>query len=140
MADVKQVIVMRTDLGMRKGKMIAQGAHASIAFLTMKVRGRITDYFNPEDNPLFYVVSPFRVSPEEKEWMEGRFTKVVVRVESEQELLEIYEKAKAAEVTTHLITDAGLTEFHGELTHTCVGLGPNYSDEIDKITGHLQLL
>jgi peptidyl-tRNA hydrolase len=28
--DVKQLIVMRTDLNMRKGKMIAQGAHASI--------------------------------------------------------------------------------------------------------------
>ena len=41
----KQVIVMRKDLGMRKGKMIAQGAHASLKVLTDRRRSVDDDTF-----------------------------------------------------------------------------------------------
>lgn len=130
MSDVKQVIVMRTDLNMRKGKMIAQGAHASIAFLTnkMKYKG-----FDPSKRII-------DITPQEDAWMEGRFTKICVRVDSEEQLDEIHAKATEAGLVSHLITDAGLTEFDGVPTKTCLAIGPDYSEKIDVITGDLKLL
>lgn len=123
MATVKQVIVMRHDLGMRKGKMVAQGAHASIAFLTRRLQKS----------------NPPELRPVELEWINGIFAKICARVDSEQELLDIYEKAQAAGLEAHLITDSGLTEFNGQPTNTCVGIGPDYAEKIDGITGHLKL-
>ena len=119
---VKQVIVMRNDLGMRKGKMIAQGSHASISFLTRKIQ------------------SGRKMTDVEQQWVNDRFTKICVRVDSEQELIDIHNKALANGVESHLITDAGLTEFNGVPTKTCLALGPDYASKIDAITGHLKLL
>ena len=72
--------------------------------------------------------------------MESSFTKITVSVDSEDELIDIYNKAKDAGLTVHLITDSGLTEFHGIPTKTCLAIGPNFSEKIDPITGHLKLL
>lgn len=119
---VKQVIVMRNDLGMRKGKMIAQGSHASISFLTRKLQ------------------SNRKMTDVEQQWVNDRFTKICVRVDSEQELIDIHNKALANGVESHLITDAGLTEFNGVPTKTCLALGPDYASKIDAVTGHLKLL
>jgi len=119
---VKQVIVMRNDLGMRKGKMIAQGSHASISFLTRKLQ------------------SGRKMTDVEQQWVNDRFTKICVRVDSEQELIDIHNKALSHGVESHLITDAGLTEFNGVPTKTCLALGPDYANKIDTITGHLKLL
>lgn len=117
----KQVIVMRNDLNMRKGKMIAQGAHASISCLLQFV--------------LFDTIQ----SPIVKAWLTGGMTKICVRVESEAELLDIEKKATDAGLAVHLITDAGHTEFSGP-TMTCLAIGPNRVEEIDAITGSLKLL
>jgi len=122
----KQVIVMRNDLNMRKGKMISQGCHSSLSFLSKRV-------FEKKDGDPYF-------SDAELEWFKGSFAKVCVRVNSEEELLEIYNKAKEAGLEVHLITDSGKTEFHGVSTRTCLAIGPDYSEKIDKITGHLQLL
>jgi PTH2 family peptidyl-tRNA hydrolase len=119
---IKQVIVMRNDLGMRKGKMIAQGSHASISFLTRKLQ------------------SGRKMTDVEQQWVNDRFTKICVRVDSEQELIDIHNKAFLNGVESHLITDAGLTEFNGVPTKTCLALGPDYASKIDAITGHLKLL
>lgn len=118
----KQVIVIRKDLNMRKGKMVAQGCHASIAFLTRK-------YQAGEE-----------LTPIQKEWVFGRFTKICVSVDSEAELLQIQAKAKAAGIECHLIEDAGFTEFHGVLTKTCLALGPDRASRIDAVSGQLKLL
>lgn len=123
MEDVKQVIVIRNDLNMRKGKMVAQGAHASCSFMSFKLQSG----------------SP-KLSKEEEQWIQGSFAKVCVRVDSEEELLEIYQKAKDAMLTVHLITDSGKTEFNGVPTKTCLAIGPAAVGKIDKITGHLKLL
>lgn len=128
--NTKQVIVMRNDLNMRKGKQIAQGSHSSISFLTKNV---IFD-----KNKL--IIDPKIDIEILKSWMDGSFTKICVRVDSEEELLEIYQKAIDCGLPAHLITDAGFTEFHGVPTKTCVAIGPYISEEIDKITGHLKLL
>jgi peptidyl-tRNA hydrolase, PTH2 family len=74
-----------------------------------------------------------------QDWLEGSFTKVCVSVNSEQELLAIYEAAIKAGLPCSLIKDAGHTEFK-EPTLTCCAIGPAYSGEIDKITGALSLL
>jgi PTH2 family peptidyl-tRNA hydrolase len=73
------------------------------------------------------------------EWIESGFTKVCVRVDSEEQLLEVYQRAKDAGLAAHLITDSGKTEFDGVPTKTCCAIGPDYSDRIDKVTGHLEL-
>lgn len=123
MSDIKQVIVMRNDLGMRKGKMIAQGAHASMAFLGHFLRSDVRD-----------------LTEEESSWIDGSFTKICVYVNSQEELLEIYSKAKDAGLTVHMITDSGKTEFNGVHTRTCLAIGPHSSEKINNITGHLPLL
>lgn len=121
----KQVIVMRKDLGMRKGKMIAQGAHASLKALLD----------SGDLGPM--AAEPARI------WLKGSFTKICVSVNSEEELVAIYEKARQkfdSDCPLTLITDAGRTEFNGVPTKTCCAIGPWWSDEIDEITGALPLL
>lgn len=127
MSQVKQVIVMRHDLGMRRGKQIAQGAHASMSFICRRLQDSGALSLND-------------FSDVEQAWLTGSFAKVCCRVDSEQELLEILYKAKAAGLEVHLITDSGKTEFHGEPTRTCIAIGPDDAEKIDAVTGHLSLL
>ncbi len=134
---IKQVIVMRTDLGMRKGKMIAQGAHAS-----MKVffdRSEVLQDSLPDDpaNPFYLDID---LTEEMRLWVQGLFTKVCVQAGSEEELRELYAKARGAKLPCALIEDAGKTEFHGVPTPTCIAIGPADASAIDEITGHLKLL
>lgn len=134
MDNVKQIIVMRTDLGMRKGKMIAQGAHASMKFITDRLILSLDDYRGT------YVTSGDNFSSTEGKWMESGFTKICVRVDSEEELLEIYQAALEEGLVAKLIKDSGKTEFNGIPTLTCCAIGPDISALIDPITGHLKLL
>lgn len=67
------------------------------------------------------------------------FTKVVVTVNGEEELLDIYKKAKEAGLIAALITDNGLTEFNGVPTNTVVAVGPDLPENLNKVTGHLKL-
>jgi PTH2 family peptidyl-tRNA hydrolase len=127
----KQIIVMRKDLNMRKGKMIAQGAHAAMRVMAEIVLACVE---NPGSSLTQAVPTVLRT------WLQGRFTKICVYVNSEAELKKVYETAKAAGVLCALIEDAGLTEFHGVVTPTCCAIGPDYPDKIDPITGHLPLL
>lgn len=132
---VKQVIVMRNDLNMRKGKMIAQGAHASIAFLTT---GAEFDDWG-EEGRRFPILTKV-ITPQAQAWIEDRFTKVCVKVDSLEELTEIVDRARDAQLAVSVITDAGLTEFNGVPTVTCAAIGPDLIEKIDTITGHLPLL
>ncbi|NLR79126.1 aminoacyl-tRNA hydrolase [Chitinophaga eiseniae] len=126
---VKQVIVMRKDLNMRKGKMIAQGAHASIAFLT---RHATIEGYTLQTN--------LRNPEEVSEWMTKGFTKICLSVDSEEELERVYQQAVEDGLNATLITDSGLTEFGGVATKTCCAIGPNLNEAIDRITKDLKLL
>ncbi len=117
MSELKQMIVMRKDLNMRKGKLVAQGAHASMK-ATLKNFGH----------------------PNVAKWLEGKFTKIAVSVDSEEELFAVMNKAKEAGLIVELITDAGLTEFNGVATNTCIAVGPASHEDLLPITGHLKLL
>jgi PTH2 family peptidyl-tRNA hydrolase len=132
----KQVIVIRKDLKMRRGKEIAQGAHASMAWLSRRVQEHLK--LQPEGMHRL-VGPPIELSDEEREWIEGSFAKVTVRVNSEEELREIEQKAREAGLEVHLIIDSGKTEFDGVPTPTALAIGPHRAERIDEITGNLQL-
>ena len=124
---IKQVIVMRHDLKMRRGKQIAQGAHASMSFICRRLQKQGS-------------VSLDDFSEVERIWLTGAFAKVCCRVNSEEELMSIHDKANVAGLEVHLITDSGKTEFHGQPTCTCLAIGPDVAEKIDVFTGHLELL
>jgi len=144
MSEPKQIIVMRTDLKMRKGKMIAQGAHASMKVLIDAMipdREKVAEFWKNTTSPdaqALEVKATFRGPV--ADWVLGIFTKVCLRVESEEELDAIYERAKEAGLPCALIVDAGKTEFNGVPTKTCCAIGPAMPEELDPITGHLKLL
>jgi len=121
MNDVKQVIVIRKDLKMRRGKEIAQGSHASISFLTRAAQ------------------TNRKLSPAENYWVNSNFKKVCLCVDSEDELLELHKTAQKIGLESHLVTDSGLTEFNGVPTNTCIAIGPDYAEIIDQVTGKLKL-
>ena len=75
-------------------------------------------------------------------WLNGIFTKIVVGIDNEEKLLNLYEKitSERSDIPCALITDCGLTEFGGVPTNTCIGIGPFWSDEIDVFTKRLRLL
>lgn len=112
----KQVLVLRKDLNMRKGKMIAQGAHAAIGALKQ--------------------ASPHAI----KEWETHGCTKICVSVADDKELLDLAQRVADAKIPCYVVLDAGRTEFHGEPTFTALGIGPALADDIDKFTGTLSLL
>lgn len=127
--DTKMVIVMRKDLKNTKGekihtgKIITQGAHSVLGFVWDNVKGKKIS---------------FEMSDAQYDWYKSGQTKITLKIEGEKALMEIYQKAKAAGIFAELITDAGRTEF-GEPTKTCIALGPDYSEKIDKITGELSI-
>ena len=119
---VKQVLVYRRDLKMRKGKIAAQCAHASMAVFFRRKRASLSELVIPLDGPM-------------AEWSTRRFAKICLSLADETELLAAYEAARAAGLPCALITDAGRTEFHGVPTRTAIAIGPAANEEIDAITG-----
>jgi PTH2 family peptidyl-tRNA hydrolase len=129
MIEVKQVIVVRKDLNMRKGKIGAQVGHASMKFLIDN---------NESERGDEIVV---KLTPDEACWLlSGSFTKAVVGCDSEEELRDLIFRAELADIEVHPIIDNGRTEFNGVKTLTCAAFGPCKVEEIDPITGHLKLL
>lgn len=137
---VKQVIVFRKDLlkgqdAIRKGKFAGQVAHASTAALLSCFRKR-------EADDMYCYDVEFKKGTYLDTWLNGVFTKVVVSVPDDAALRDLYNRIQtdAPEIPVALITDCGRTEFHGEPTNTCIGIGPYYADDIDRFTADLQLL
>lgn len=124
--ETKQVIVIRKDLKMRRGKEIAQGSHASMAWMSWLIRRTLAG-----QNVI--------LTDAQTDWIEGSFAKIVVQVDSEEELRKVHEAAVLAGLESHLITDAGRTEFSGQPTVTACGIGPDYADRIDAVTKDLKL-
>lgn len=126
-AVVKQVIVVRSDLGLRKGQLMAQTAHASMAWLTERIRNwRWEDWSGGSGESSV-------MTDEEDRWIFGAFTKIVLSVGSKEELISIRDAAVEAGLTCHLIEESTLD---GE--PTAVGIGPHEAERIDTITQHLK--
>lgn len=150
--NVKQVIVVRKDLNMRKGKIASQASHASLGALLKMFNKelcsdcKIEEFCKNDANLKIRYWTEFGPNSILDKWLNGIFTKIVVSVDSESELDLIYDaiqefnKYADEKIPCAMIEDAGLTEFHGVKTKTCVGIGPYYSNIIDKFTGKLKLL
>lgn len=115
--DIKQVIAVRKDLKLSKGKMSAQVAHASIGA-----------YLKVEKND----------TGAAKSWLNSGMKKVVVYVEDEKELFELKEKIGSS-ISTFVVVDAGHTQLEPGTT-TCLSIGPAYEDKMDRYTGTLKLV
>ena len=114
----KQVIAVRTDLGMSKGKLAVQVAHGAVS---ASERVRVTQQ---------HVW---------KAWFTEGQKKVVVKVASEEELLDLRRTAVDLSLPFALIRDAGMTELPPG-TSTVIAVGPGPADKIDRLTGVLKLL
>ena len=124
----KQVIVVRKDLKMRKGKFAAQCCHASIMFVLKKSDSEIP-------NEIHTILNE-----PETEWKQGKFTKIVVGAEDEEHLRKIIQAGRDAGIAVYEVVDAGKTEFHGVPTLTCAAFGPDKEEVLDAITGDLSLM
>ena len=116
--EIKQAIIIRTDLEMGKGKMVAQGAHASL-------------------------MSYFKAAQQDKkiaeEWLESGEKKIVLKVNDEESLIKLFKAFEFRKIPCALVTDAGLTEIPPG-SKTALGVGPWKSNEIDFITSKMKLL
>lgn len=129
MSDVKQVIVVRKDLQMRKGKIAAQVAHASMKFLVDNNEAERGDQI------------VINLTPDEASWLlSGSFTKIVVGCDSEDELRHLVFQAELSDIDVYPIVDSGKTEFDGIPTLTCAAFGPCTAEQLDRITGNLKLI
>lgn len=133
---IKQVLVVRKDLNMRKGKIAAQCAHASLKVF-LDAASEISSY--GLSHCLRYNLT-VPLWPEAVEWLEGAFTKICVSVDSEEELHTLHRTCNLRGIPNAIIRDSGDTEFHGVPTYTVLAIGPYKSEEIDKLTGSLKLL
>jgi PTH2 family peptidyl-tRNA hydrolase len=114
--ETKLTLVIRADLGMGRGKIAAQAAHAAVAAALASSGSR-----------------DFRA------WLRDGQPKVVLKVGSEELLYEIAGQAQAARLPVQVIHDAGRTQV-AEGTPTCCAIGPAEASRIDAITGELSLL
>lgn len=114
-SELKQVIVVRDDLKLTKGKMAAQVSHASVGAVLKTHKDDL------------------------KKWQDIGMKKVVLKVPDLETLLKYKRKAEDAGLVVALITDAGHTHLDPG-TITCLGIGPDRAEKIDKVTGDLKLI
>lgn len=112
--DLKQVIVLKDDIDISKGKEISQAAHASLG--------------------AYRKASDKKVS----EWDNQGMKKIVVS-SGDRRLEDLYEECKRKSIPAYLVKDAGMTEVKPG-TVTALGIGPAESDKIDTVTGELKLI
>lgn len=133
---------MRKDLQMTKGKMIAQGSHASVGMLLDMME--ITNIIDDKENALAAGKYSLKLDVQDgsaiDNWFKEGFKKVCVYVNSEEELIDIYRKAEDKGLPVIMIEDAGVTMFKGVPTKTCIAIGPAWDKDIDEVTGDLKLL
>jgi PTH2 family peptidyl-tRNA hydrolase len=127
MKDIKQVIVVRKDLNLRKTELASQVATASMGFLLENNESERNDIIN------------VKLSNEEVLWLNGSFEKLIVGVDSEEDLRDLMFKAEMEGI--------GVYPVHGkikrgpsddDMTIMCAALGPDDSKVINHVTGHLK--
>ncbi|MBU2590157.1 MAG: peptidyl-tRNA hydrolase Pth2 [Nanoarchaeota archaeon] len=111
---MKQVILVRRDLKMDKGKLAAQVAHASVKAVLKTDKKKL------------------------QEWLDEGMKKVVLKVDSKKDLINYKNLAEDVGLKAALITDAAKT-FFNKPTTTCLGIGPDDDEKIDQVTGKLQM-
>jgi len=112
---MKQVIIVIKGLKMDTGKTAAQSSHASVEATLKSEKEKV------------------------EEWKDEGMKKVVLKVESEEELLKLKKEAEKLKLVTALVKDAGRT-FFKKPTITCLAIGPDDEEKIDRVTGKLKML
>ncbi len=115
--DFKQVIILRKDLKMSKGKAAAQASHAAVAAAIRSQRERIKEF---------------------SLWWKTGQMKIILAVNSEEELIDIEKKLRTTGVVIEKINDAGRTQLPPGTT-TALGIGPHAQEDVEKITSILKL-
>ena len=118
LAEIKQVIIIRSDLDMSCGKIAAQVAHASL---------------------MSYFESQHKDKKIAEDWLNTGEKKIILKVTDEESLIKLYNAYKYKNIPCVLVMDAGLTEIPPG-TKTALGSGPWISDEIDAFSKTLKLL
>ncbi len=111
----KQVVVVRNDLKLPKGKLSVQVAHASVECV-LNSKKELLDF-----------------------WKKEGMKKSVLKVDSRESLIKIFNIAKNKGFNAHIIKDAGKTVVEPG-TMTCIGIGPHKEQEIDVITRDLKMV
>lgn len=130
----KSFIIDGKKITPRKGKYCSQSSHSSMKAI-LDLMYPIESYDNDEE----LKVLSLKKGSALHDWITNLFTKVCCVVETEEEVVALYEKAKEKGLPCSLIKDAGLTEFGGVPTITCCAIGPAWDNEVDEITGNLEL-
>ncbi|OUO32614.1 aminoacyl-tRNA hydrolase [Olsenella sp. An290] len=135
----KQMIVMRRDLKMRKGKIAAQAGHACVEATLMALarEGRGADVRATQEWAWLEHAASDRTPL--TDWFDAGVAKVCVYVDSEEALLDLARRGRELGFAVALVRDAGHTEFHGEPTYTCLAFEPLPAEKIDPLTGELPL-
>lgn len=138
MSNIKQIIVVREDLNMSRGKIASQAAHASMKTLADAMR----KHTDEDGDTLSYhlAFSDSENDQELKAWLAGSFTKIVVYVKNEAKLMKLHDTVKEAGLRVSLIIDNGTTEFGGVKTKTCIAIGPHAAERLDPFTKKYPLL
>lgn len=126
MNDIKQVIVVRKDLNLKRSEMAAYVATASMGFLVDNNESERGDEIS------------VKLSSEEAKWINGSFKKIVVGVDSEDEIRDLIFKAELTGIEVHPVF--GYRQDKEEQTTACIALGPDESELVDQVTGHLKLI
>ena len=113
--EYKQVILMRKDLGLPKGKMAAQAAHAAVEAVLKSTKYKVS------------------------KWRSSGSKKIILKVEDKKELFIFKRLAEEAGFITSVITDAGRTAIAPGTT-TCMAIGPDNEEKIDELTAKLKLM
>ncbi|KAL2203628.1 peptidyl-tRNA hydrolase [Sarocladium strictum] len=122
--ECKLVLVVRTDLGMTKGKIAAQCGHATLACYKAITKAASS---SPQAAAVL------------RRWENLGQAKIAVQSKSQEEILELRKQARALGVTAEVIQDAGRTQIEAG-SMTVLGVGPAPKSVVDKITGGLKLL
>lgn len=134
---IKQVIVVRKDLNMPCGKLMAQAAHASLSAITNRMYTETENV--SEDLQAIYRELNCLSNSALNIWLTGEQKKVVLAVNSKEELDALYAKASELKMICSYIIDNGHTIFNGVQTPTCIAIGPDWEEDINTLTGHLKL-
>ena len=114
----KQVLVVRTDLGMGRGKIAVQCSHAAVS-AGEEARLRFPSWW--------------------KGWIDEGQCKVALKTKELAVVFDLERKAQSQGLPVYLIRDRGLTQVEPN-TVTCLGIGPAPSELLDTLTGNLSLL
>lgn len=117
MDELKQVIIVRADIEMGRGKAAAQVGHAAVSSYLECLKAH---------------------KDVAQEWLESGQRKIVLKVDTEEALVKFYEAFKFKKVPCSLVSDAGLTQLPPG-TKTALGVGPWNSADIDILTRGLKL-